>query len=302
MKKSLIFIIVLMGLLACGQSYEEQQRLSRAEKQRLHTEDSLALKVAVMPTLDCLPVWLAKEHNLFDTTKVDVRLRRFNAQMDVDTALTNDRVEGGFSDLVRVERMKRRGVPLDYLSATGAYWLLIANRTARVKDVKQLGDKMLAMTRYSATDYLTDKALEGVKTTAKVYKVQINDVYIRLHMLLNNEMDAEWLTEPQATAALNAGNEVLKDSRKMNVNLGAIVFRSDAMKDKRRQQQLSEFVKGYNRACDSINLHGIPYYAKIITQYSNADKKVIGALPKMKYEHVALPKLSDINKAKAYIK
>jgi NitT/TauT family transport system substrate-binding protein len=302
MKKSLIFIIVLMGLLACGQSYEEQQRLSRAEKQRLHTEDSLALKVAVMPTLDCLPVWLAKEHNLFDTTKVDVRLRRFNAQMDIDTALTNDRVEGGFSDLVRVERMKRRGVPLDYLSATGAYWLLIANRTARVKEVKQLGDKMLAMTRYSATDYLTDKALEGVKTTAKVYKVQINDVYIRLHMLLNNEMDAEWLTEPQATAALNAGNEVLKDSRKMNVNLGAIVFRSDAMKDKRRQQQLSEFVKGYNRACDSINLHGIPHYAKIITQYSNADKKVIGALPKMKYEHVALPKLSDINKAKAYIK
>jgi len=302
MKKSLVFIMVLMGLLACGQSYEEQQRLSRAEKQRLHTEDSLALKVAVTPTLDCLPVWLAKEHNLFDTAKVDVRLRRFNAQMDVDTALMNDRVEGGFSDLVRIERMKRRGVSLDYLSATGAYWLLVANRTARVKEINQLGDKMLAMTRYSATDYLTDKALERVKTTAKVYKVQINDVHIRLNMLLNNEMDAGWLTEPQATAALSAGNEVLKDSRKMNVNLGAVVFRGNAMKDKRRQQQLSEFVKGYNRACDSINLHGISYYAKIITLYSNADKKVIGALPKMKYEHVVLPKISDINKAKAYIK
>ena len=35
----------------------------------------------------------------------------------------------------------------------------------------------------------------------EVFKVQINDVALRLQMLLNNEMDAMLLTEPQATTA-----------------------------------------------------------------------------------------------------
>ena len=37
-------------------------------------EDSLAFKVGVLPTLDCLPMYVAKEQCLFDTAKADIRL------------------------------------------------------------------------------------------------------------------------------------------------------------------------------------------------------------------------------------
>ena len=88
--------------------------------------------------------------------------------MDCDTALLNRRVEGSISDLVRTERMKKRGLQLDYLTATNAYWQLYSNRKARLKHLNQLGDKMIAMTRFSATDYLTDLTLDTVKTRARV--------------------------------------------------------------------------------------------------------------------------------------
>ena len=64
------YILLLLGvslLFACGKSYEEQKRITRAERLRLAREDSLALKVAVMPTLDCLPVYLMKEGMLYDS-------------------------------------------------------------------------------------------------------------------------------------------------------------------------------------------------------------------------------------------
>ena len=51
---------------------------------------------------------------------------------------------------------------------------------------------MIAMTRHSATDYLSTLVIDSVKTKYDVYRVQINDLNIRLRMLLNNEMDAAW--------------------------------------------------------------------------------------------------------------
>ena len=73
MKKILWIIATICLVAGCGQSYEETKRISRAERLRQQKADSAALKIAVLPTLDCLPLYLAKDHQLFDTV-VDIRL------------------------------------------------------------------------------------------------------------------------------------------------------------------------------------------------------------------------------------
>ena len=291
-KISLFALVLLVS--ACGQSYDEQRRLSRAERQRLFREDSLALKIAVMPTLDCLPLYLMKDHQLYDTARLDLRLKFFTAQMDCDTALLNKRVEGSISDLVRTERMKKRGLQLDYLTATNAYWQLYSNRKSRLKRLNQLGDKMIAMTRFSATDYLTNRTLDTVKTQARVYRVQFNNVFIRLNMLLNNEIDALWLTEPQATKARILENPMLRDSRDFKISFGVLALRHAGVSDNRRKLQLREFVKAYNKACDSINENGTVHYADLLRKYCKADERTISALPKLRFHHVAKPRAKDI--------
>ena len=291
MKHKPIFLLAVIVLLsACGQSYEEKVRLSRAERARLAQEEAAALKVAVLPTLDCMPVYLAKQKHWYDSTQVDLRLKVRNAQIDCDTALKGKSVEVAVTDLKRVEHMTKHGVGLLTMGRTDAYWQLIANRTARVKTAAQLGDKMVAMTRYSATDYLTDKALDGVKTSAPVFRVQINDVLIRLDMLKNNEMDAMWLTEPQATTARMFKHTVIEDSRKMKEHLGVVVAGAHLMKDKKRVKQLTAFVEGYNRACDSLNHYGVKHYADLVKAVCHTDGKTIDRLPKYSYPHIALPK------------
>lgn len=302
--KHIVWIFMSIVLLAaCGQSYEEQKRLSRLERIRLMKEDSAALKVAVMPTLDCLPMYVAREYNLFDTLGADVRLKYFTAQMDCDTALTGGSVEGSITDVVRGQRMIRRGTPLNYVTATNAYWQLITNRNSRIKELKQLDDKMLAMTRYSATDLLGDYAVDSVKLKSdRVFRIQINDVNLRLLMLLNNEMDAMLLTEPQATEArLNKG-KVLMDTRKMNMKFGAIAFRTKAMKDKNRQKQLDVFIKAYNMACDSINKYGAARYRDLIVKYCKVKEVAADTLAKdIRFTHVAPPRQKDIDRADRWL-
>ena len=302
MKRLLYLMVALLLIVGCGQSYEDTKRQNREQRLRLMREDSAAFKVAVMPTLDCLPVYVAKERQLFDTA-VDIRLKLFTAQMDCDTALMNKRVEVSITDLVRAERMMKQGVPLKYIASTNAYWLLISNRQQRINDLKHLDDKMLAMTRYSVTDMLGGIAVDSAKLKPeRVFRIQVNDVNIRLKMLENNEMDALFVTEPQATQALLAKHRVLLDTRKMDMQMGAFVSRTDSMSDKNRQRQMAAFLKGYNAACDSINQYGVRNYTAVIRKYYSVSEQALKRLPdSLKFMHAADPRQKDIETAQKWL-
>lgn len=299
---SYLSILLLFSFIlgACHKSYDEKKREEKVSREELQREDSLALKIATVPTLDCLPLFIGVEDSLFTRNGVEVHLKQRGAQIDCDTLVYGKHVEGFVSDLIRTERLKRKGVALRYITATNSYWQLYTNRLARIKELKQLSDKMIAMTRFSVTDYLADYAIDSAKPKYDVYKIQINDPRTRIKMILNNEMDAALFTEPQATTARIHGNPMLMDSRDKNVHMGVIAFREKALADKRRQQQLKIFIKVYNMAVDSINKHGFQYYASVITKYMGADGKTIKALPQMKFSHVAPPRMHDIAVAKRY--
>ncbi|MEE3444724.1 MAG: ABC transporter substrate-binding protein [Prevotella sp.] len=301
MKKVFWIIATICLISGCGQSYEETKRITRAQRLKMLREDSAALKVAVLPTLDCLPIYLAKDHQLFDTV-VDIRLKKFTAQMDIDTALTNNRVQLGVTDLVRAERMKKEGADLEYLAMTNAYWQLITNRVARITDLKHLDDKMLAMTRYSVTDMLGELAVDSAKLKPEqVFRIQINDVNVRLKMLENNEMDALLMTEPQAAQARLLKHKVLLDSRKMDLQMGAIVMQGKGMDDKNRKRQMEVFIKGYQAACDSINTFGIAHYRDLIVKYCQVKSESVELLDKNKFVGLAKPRQQDIERAQKWL-
>lgn len=302
MKKLMIFIVTALLVIGCGQSYEETKRLTRAQRLKLWREDSAALKIAVMPTLDCLPIFIAKDHQMFDTA-VDIRLKHFNAQMDCDTALIRGRVEGTVSDLVRTERIIKQGIPLRYVAATNAYWLLISNRQLRMSNLKHLNDRMLAMTRYSVTDMLGDIAVDSAKLKPEqVFRIQVNDVNIRLKMLENNEMDALLMTEPQVTQALLGKHKVLLDTRQMDMQMGVLAFREKEMNDKNRMRQMDAFLKGYNEACDSINHYGVRHYSDVIKKNYKLSEQALKQLPdSLKFEHAVAPRQKDVEKARQWL-
>ncbi len=301
MKKLFLAFMALAMLAACGQSYQETKRLSRQHRLKLWREDSAAFKVAVMPTLDCLPIYVAKERQMFDSA-VDIRLKRYTAQMDVDTALINQRAEAAITDLVRAQKLINEGTPLRFVAATNAYWLMLSQRQLRITTFKHLDDKMLAMTRYSVTDLLGDLAVDSAKLAPeRVFRIQINDVNIRLKMLENNEMDAMLLTEPQASVALLKKHNVMLDTRQLDMQMGVLAMRTKDMSGKARQQQASAFMKGYKQACDSINRFGVKHYKQVLRKYYALNDQSIEALPdSLKFTYQPT-RQKDINRAKNWL-
>lgn len=287
-------------IASCGKSYNEAKLEEKTSREQLMRQDSLALKVATVPTLDCLPLFIGVEDSLFKKNGADVRLRLRNAQIDCDTLMRGKYVEGMVSDLVRTEMLRKAGMKLRYVAATDAYWQLYTNRMSRIKELNQLSDKMIAMTRFSATNYLADYAIDSAKPKYDVFRIQINDPRTRIKMIINNEMDAALFTEPQATTARLYNNPMLMDSRDKNLRFGVIAFREAALHDSRRKHQLNTFLRVYDMVVDSINIHGLQHYASIISKYTKADPKTIKALPKIRFSHAKAPRRHDINIANRY--
>lgn len=303
MKKLLFIFFSIAVFLGCGKNYNEIKEQTAHERVIQRKQDSIALKIGVLRTTDCLPMFLAKEKGWVDTARADIRLKEMESHIEADDALKKGKLEGIVTDIVRTERMKRQGVMLSYVAATPLSWQFITNRKARLKSLNQLTDKMIAISRFSATAMLADIAVDSAKLKAEnVFRVQINNPHTRLMMLINNEMDAVLLPEPQATVARLAGHKVLMDSQKRDIKMGVLVFSDKAMNDTRKRAQIDEFIKVYNQACDSINRYGIANYADVIKKHMGVDDKTVKAIPNIRFEHAASPRSKDIGMANKWLK
>ena len=293
-----LLILAVLTLVSCGKSDKELQAERQAQKLAEREAYQKAYKLAVMPTMDCLPAYLLKDSLLYDTAKVDIRLCRFNAQMDCDTAMIGGSVQAAFSDLVRTERLKHRNkVLMHYLTDTNLNWQLIADKDSKLKQLSDLSDKIVAMTRFSGTDLLTDMAVKKAKPKYQVFRVQVNDVLVRLAMLQNHEIDAYWFAEPQITKALSADNNSLFNSEDAGVHLGVV-----AIMDKvRRQDEEAAFAEAYDKAVEQINKNGVKYYSALIQKYMKVDESVVRALPDIKYTKIGPPRKADLLMARNFL-
>ncbi|MBF1613779.1 MAG: ABC transporter substrate-binding protein [Prevotella sp.] len=293
-----LLILAVLTFVSCGKSEKELQAERQAQKLAEREAYQKAYKIAVMPTMDCLPAYLLKDSLLYDTAKVDIRLCRFNAQMDCDTAMIGGSVQAAFSDLVRTERLKHRNkVLMHYLTDTNLNWQLIADKDSKLKQLSDLSDKIVAMTRFSGTDLLTDMAVKKAKPKYQVFRVQVNDVLVRLAMLQNHEIDAYWFAEPQITKALAADNNSLFNSEDAGVHLGVV-----AIMDKvRRQDEEAAFAAAYDKAVEQINKNGVKYYSALIQKYMKVDESVVRALPDIKYTKIGPPRKADLLMARNFL-
>lgn len=286
-------MILLLAFSAC--SGENEKPVADAE-----VPDSGAWCIAVLPTMDCLPLYVASERGFFKEAGVSVFLKSYQAQMDVDTALQRCRVVGAVTDLARVEHLRQQGMLLDVVSQTNADWQLITKRTSRINKLAQLDDKMLAMTRYSATDLLADLVVDSVKLKPeRVFRIQINDLDVRVGMLQSDIMDAMFLPEPQATLARNLKGRVLLDTRKLDIRLGVLAFQADSVRGK--ETEMKNFLSAYDRAVDSLNEKGIKSYAGLIESSLGMTSQTVDSLPSTyQFRHAEKPREKDVDRAKTW--
>lgn len=250
MKKTLSHILlpVLLCTLLCS------CRNGQADGSGHEATDSTVLRIAVMPTLDCLPLYCAERCGIFDEVGAEVQLLTYRAQMDVDTAIARGHADVAYTDLVRAALLQSRGTGLYAIMQAAGHHELLTAHGKRINNIRHLKEKMVAMARHSVTDLLLDTVIYAAQLDpSAVYHPQINDIGLRCSMLDNGTIDAAFLPEPYITQSRLQGHRSIFDSRKQNVRLLAFAASQQAVSNERTAAQIGRMIEAYNLSADRIN-------------------------------------------------
>lgn len=244
--RKLIYILSFLGLIglfgSCGQT----------EKVKMDT-DSTALKLGVLPTMECLPFYYADSIGIFDSLGIDVKLVTFEAAMDADTAFVNGCIDGIVTDLVK-ECIWRGNGDTAHVAMVGdlRLWLVTAPK-ARLLKAESIKEKIIGITRHSSVDYFADKILESVKLQSiELNKPQINNLRLRGLMVDQDQYDGAILPEPYASEAVARGAKRLTGTEDLKLtNLLCVLFNDSVSQV--RKDEIQKIRKAYDMAVLALN-------------------------------------------------
>ena len=248
MKHFISFLLSILMLASCANKQEAMLSVADAKK-----ADSLALHVAIMPTLGCLPVYYAQRTGITDSLDLDIKLLYYSAQMDIDTAITRGHTDIAYTDIIRAIRLSD-SVSLTSFLATNEPITLVAQKGKKVKKMNQMSEKMIAICRLCATDYWCEKMLDSAKISQdSVYRPQINDVKLRGKMMCTGLLEGAMLEEPYASWAILEGNKKLMQTQEKAFQFAVWVSTDSLKTDKRKAEQTRRFISAYQIAVENIN-------------------------------------------------
>ena len=245
MRKLIEIFMWLMVVGLCGSCNQTNGTVNE--------EDSTAIKLGVLPTMECLPFYYADSIGLFDSLGVNVHLVTFDAAMDADTAFVNGKIDGLVTDLVKACIWQSQGdTAMVAMVGELRMWLITAPK-ARLLKAESLREKIIGITRHSAVDYFADKILESVKLQSiDLNKPQINNIRIRGLMVDQDQMDGAILPEPYASEAVARGARRLNGTEEMKVaNLMCVLF-NDSI-HQARKREIENIRSVYDQAVTALN-------------------------------------------------
>lgn len=206
-------------------------------------EETLSLKIGVMPAVDTAPIYLAEEKGYFDELGLDLTIELFNNAGDRQTALQTHAIDGAMTDLIAVATNINGGFDLKATTLTdGVFPVLVRAGYEETPEIK------VAMMEVSVSNFLIDEWLGDDYTIEKVF---INDIPARLEMIKSGQVDMGLFPEPMASnGATNGDLEKRIYTPEDGICPNVMAFTDKALTEK--EEAIARFHEGYNKAAQDL--------------------------------------------------
>lgn len=231
---TLILAVTLLFLTGCTQ------------KQPLET-----LRIGVMSDVGAVPFIIAQEQGIFEDLGLKVEIQVFKSAMDRDTALQTGNLDGAMADLLTVVFFNDAKFDVKMTSATYGNYKMVTSPKQSPEALPALSNIKAGISSNTVIDFATDQVAKNKSIDAKMEKIAIPQMPVRLEMLRNGELDVATLPEPLAFAAVLDGGQVVAGTEDLGLYPGVFIMTQTAIKEMPKEIEL--LYKGYNLAVDEIN-------------------------------------------------
>ena len=180
--------------------------------------DKISVRIAMLPILDTIPLYLAQDAGYFAAEGVSVEFIPVGSAAERDQVMAAGRADGMINDLVSVVLYNRQGITVQVVrfmriaSQNVPLYRVVASPKAGIKTVADLAGVPIGISQGSIIDYVTDRLLQfGGLAPDQIKTIAVPKIPERMALLSSGELKAATLPEPFATLAIQNGAVVIAD-------------------------------------------------------------------------------------------
>ena len=276
----LFMLILALGLLlsACGVPATEVATQAPAPV------EPVTLKIAVLPIIDTLPMYVAQQEGLFAKHGVNVEFVPVASAPERNQLIAAGQADGMVNETISTMLFNKDQIQVQAVryalrpTENAGHFFIIASAKSGITDAQGLKGVEIGVSQGTIIEYVTDRLLQAEGLTSDEIKtIAVPKIPDRMALLASGELSAGVLPDPLGALAVQQGAViVLDDSKHPEYGFSVISFRKAVIDTN------PEAVKGFLAAIEET------------TALLNSDaKKYITVLSDQKL--VPLPLLESYN-------
>ncbi len=217
------------------------------------------LKIAVLPILDALPMYVAQANGYFDSQDVKVEFIPVGSAAERDQVMAAGQADGMINDLVSTLLYNQDNTQIQIISfartATPEFpqFRILAAKNSGINDVEDLKGIEIGISEASVIEYTTDRFLEAEGfTPLEIVTIAVPSIAVRMSLLDSGELEAANLPDPLASLAIQGGAvPIVDDSAHPEFGNSLISFRKSVIDA--NPEAIRGFLAAIEKAAKDIN-------------------------------------------------
>ena len=269
-------------------------------------QEDPSLKIAVLPILDALPMYVAEAQGYFKDAGINIQFVPVASAAERDQVMQAGQVDGMINDLMSTVLYNKGGQKIAVVrfartaSPDQAQYSILAAKDSGVTKPADLKGVEIGISQGTVIEYVTQRLLEnaGLKTE-DIQTTNIPKIPDRLQLLAEGKLKAATLPEPSASLAAQGGAiKVVDDTSLPAVGTSEISFSVNTLKNK--PQTVKKFLAAIEKATADVN--GNPaQWDSLLTEKKLVPAPLIGKYPLPKFPAASVPSEAQIKDVLAWM-
>ncbi len=278
----MLLLIPLVGLLAACSGQGEPT----------------TVRLAVLPILDALPMYVAEEQGYFEDENLVVEFIPVTSAAERDQVIQAGRADGMINEILstlfynseqpEVTIVRYARVP----TAEFPQFYILAAADSDISTVDDLKGQDIGISEGTIIEYSTDRLLQAEGLTAdEISTIAVPRIPDRMALLGSGELSAANLPDPLASLAVQGGARVIVDDSKYpEYGHSVISFRNDFVDE--NEDALRGFLAALERAVEDIN-QDKEQFSGLLTERSLVPEPLVGSFTVPDFPTASVPPLSQ---------
>lgn len=221
--------------------------------------EPMTLKMAVLPILDNLPMYVADEQGYFADENLTVEFIPVNSAAERDQVIQAGRADGMINEILSTLFYNKQEPTITIVRyarvATPDYpqFRILASADSGITSAQDIIDQDIGISEGTIIEYTTDRLLQAEGLSAEdISTVAVPGIPDRMALLDSGELPAANLPDPLASLAMQGGaTVVIDDSSYPEYGHSVISFRNEVLQN--NPEAIESFLAAVERAVADIN-------------------------------------------------